>query len=388
MKPHNCAAVTILFVLLAASSHAAAATAPVQQTVALTPVWTRGGEEDDVYFGDIQQVTLDAAGNILVVDRQLSRVQLFSSDGEHLATLTPEGDGPGEVRSPYSACLLPGGAVAVSERFAGKVVVVEADGTPRATWSLHTMYNTINTLACDGGNLLLAGQRSEPTPGGQVQYFILAGHDPADGKRRCVYVERKNDLQFNPLKIVETGFFTARQRLCAVGPDGRVYAAADRDAYSVDVFAPDGTLERTVTRPFEPWRRDDGEKARVLARLQDDVRNVDMAKEFVVADCDPVLEYLRVDDAGYLWVQHARSWRDQPPGVLVAMDVFDPEGILARQVRFVGPGNARDDTVWLLPNGRVAVVIGGVGGERALAETAGLDRPVQLMLLEEVTTDP
>jgi hypothetical protein len=233
----------------------------------------------------------------------------------------------------------------------------------------------------------VAGQRSEPTPGGQVQHFILAGHDPADGTRRCVYVERTNDLQFNPLKIVEAGFFTARQRLCAVGPDGRVYAAADRDAYRIDVFAPDGARERTVARPFEPWRRDADEKARVLARLEDDVRNVDMAKEFVVADCDPVLEYLRVDDAGCLWVQHARSWRDQPPGVLVTMDVFAPDGRLARQVRFAGPGNARDDTVWLLPDGRVAVVVGGVGGERALVETADLDRPLQLMVLEQFGAD-
>jgi hypothetical protein len=134
--------VSILVVVLAAAqpaTPAVAAAAPEQQTVTLTPVWTRGGEDDDVFFGDIQLVTLDAAGNILVVDRQLSRVQLFSAAGEHLRTLTPEGDGPGEVRFPYSACLLPDGAVAVSERHAGKVVVVEADGTPRTDWALHAM---------------------------------------------------------------------------------------------------------------------------------------------------------------------------------------------------------------------------------------------------------
>ena len=46
-----------------------------------------------------------------------------------------------------------------------------------------------------------------------------------------------------------------------------------------------------------------------------------------------------------------------------------------------------DDTVRLLPDGRVALVIGGVGGERALADTEDLDRPLQLVLLEEVSAD-
>ena len=56
MKLNKCALVPILIAVLAASPYAAAATAPVEQTVALTPVWTRGGDEDDVFFGDIQQV--------------------------------------------------------------------------------------------------------------------------------------------------------------------------------------------------------------------------------------------------------------------------------------------------------------------------------------------
>lgn len=33
------------------------------------------------------------------------------------------------------------------------------------------------------------------------------------------------------------------------------------------------------------------------------------------------------------------------------------------------------------PDGRVAVVVGGVGGERALADETGLDRPLQVMML-------
>ena len=77
------------------------------ETMHLEELWRVGGEDDDVLFGVILQVRTDEEGNIYLLDSQLAQVQVYSSDGRHLRTLSREGDGPGEVRRPTDLVLLP-----------------------------------------------------------------------------------------------------------------------------------------------------------------------------------------------------------------------------------------------------------------------------------------
>ena len=61
-------------------------------------LWRAGGEEDDIFFGNVGSVDLDAAGNLYLLDSQLCVTHVYSPGGELLRTLGGEGDGPGEVR--------------------------------------------------------------------------------------------------------------------------------------------------------------------------------------------------------------------------------------------------------------------------------------------------
>ena len=352
-----------------------------RETIALREAWRAGADDDDLFFGDIQQVIADADGNLLLVDKQRCCIEVFAVDGTHLRTLSREGEGPGEVRGPYGACVLPDGGIAMPQRFAGKVVVIEPDGSPREVWDLFEHYYTVNTVMSGGGGLLVAGQYNEPLSDGQVQHFVLAGHD-LDGRRRCVYVEKTNTLNYHPLNLDEAGSYCARQRRCAIGPDGRVYAATSRNEYRIEVFRPDGSADGVVTRAFEPWSRTAAERDRNRAILEDDVRNIDLPKEFTVEANEPAIDYLHVDAAGRLWVQHGRSWRGRDPGVLVVFDVFDPTGRLEREVELRGPGDLADDLVWILDDGRFVLVVGGVGGQRAVDEEFDDGEPVQVVMLE------
>ena len=63
--------------------------------------WRAGGLDDDEnLFGVIMQALADEDGNLYLLDNQLSEVAVFSSAGERIATLSREGDGPGETRFP------------------------------------------------------------------------------------------------------------------------------------------------------------------------------------------------------------------------------------------------------------------------------------------------
>ena len=98
----------------------------------LTELWRRGGEDDEIIFGLVLKALSDDAGNVYVLDQQLCEVQVFDPSGDHLATLSREGDGPGEVRQPTDMIWMPDGSLGLVQSFPGRIIKVERDGTPSA----------------------------------------------------------------------------------------------------------------------------------------------------------------------------------------------------------------------------------------------------------------
>ena len=363
--------------------HVLSGATPAEGTATMTLIerWRVGGEDDEIFFGDVERVITDDQGNLYMVDSDRCCVQVYGPDGEHLRTLSREGDGPGEVREPYDVCLLPGGILALPRRTAGAVVRLGVDGVPASNWRLNENYTSINTVMYRGGNLVLAGQYAEPAETGQRHHYILARHG-LDGAQQHVYVEGTNEFSFTePFVLVEKNFHCARQGTCALGPDGRVYAASQRNEYRIDVYRPDGVLDRVIERAWKPLLRTDEEIARVRARMEDDVRNVPLRKELVIDTAEPVIGYLYVDEGGNLWVQHDRSDRDQPEGVMQTFDVFDPEGGFMRSVAVACDGDFANDILRFVDDGRLVLLKWGVGGSRVLDEDVEVG-PLEVVLLE------
>ena len=63
-------------------------------------------EEGPAVFGEITDVAIDAAGNILVLDGQAVRVSVFDTEGAFLGSFGGRGDGPQELREPRHFALL------------------------------------------------------------------------------------------------------------------------------------------------------------------------------------------------------------------------------------------------------------------------------------------
>jgi hypothetical protein len=393
--PHRPSGITIAassiigLLLLTAPSAALAGDAPVianpatprdgVETWQLTELWRAGGEDDDLFFGSIQDVKADENGDLYVVDMQIGSIHVYSPHGEHLRTITREGDGPGEVREPYTICFWPDDTIAIGQRHAGKLVRVDRQGIPASSIDLMEHLWSVNTLMRRGGNLVIVGQYGESLPGGQRQHFVLAGYEP-DGTQRCIYEEKLNELTWENFTLIEKNFYCARQRTCALGPDGHVYAASERNHYRINVYAPDATLTRTIEREFEPLRRTKLEIERNRAAFEDDVRNVDFEKHFVIEEVEQVLHYLRVDDDGNVWVLHGRSDLDQPAGVMCTFDVFDPSGLFIKQVAIACEGDAENDEIGFVEDGRLVLLKGSVGGGRVLGDVEDAV-PLELIVL-------
>ena len=101
-------------------------------TVTAKELWRVGGDADadEELFGVIEALTTDPAGNVYLLDKQLSEVKVFSRDGGYLRTVGREGEGPGEFRAGLGLFFTPEGRLAVLQGAPPKVVLFTAAGEP------------------------------------------------------------------------------------------------------------------------------------------------------------------------------------------------------------------------------------------------------------------
>lgn len=87
-------------------------------------------ESDDtnMLFGNIEDITVDSAYSIYVVDRGFGRVQVYDSSGSYVRTLGRQGEGPGEYRAPSAVALDEAGNIYVAAQ--RKILRFDKDGHP------------------------------------------------------------------------------------------------------------------------------------------------------------------------------------------------------------------------------------------------------------------
>jgi hypothetical protein len=71
---------------------------------------------------------------------------------------------------------------------------------------------------------------------------------------------------------------------------------------------------------------------------------------------------VRVREDNSLWILPSRGVHDQPPGVIMTFDVFDPDGHFTEQVSIAGEADPIWDGLFFVGPERVVVVTGHVEG--------------------------
>ena len=350
----------------------------------LTEQWRVGGPDDEEnFFGLVTWAETDAAGLLYVLDVQMCQVLVYDQEGALVKTLFHEGDGPGEIRQPRDLVLLPDGTIGAVQEFPGKITKVDGAGNPAGTITPGSGdpaaggFMALTAAEHRGGTFLVSGVSITPgeRQGTQVRRNYLATIDDAGVLQETV-LESRVDWDFTNFAYIEDealpSFFWGN----AVGPKGRIYAVPERDAYRINVYAPDGTLERVFGREYESWHRTAADRKWLTALFEGAFRNLPFELDLRLSEYEADISWLnrglQVTDDGEIWVLPSRGTREQPAGVVATFDVFDPEGQFSRQVQVVCPeGDPARDGIFLLGTDRVLLIKGYVDATATMFGGAG-----------------
>ena len=335
------------------------------QTVRLEELWRVGGEDGDLIFGAIVEAIADPDGNVYLFDHHMKQVEVISPGGEHLRTLSREGEGPGEVRRPRDMVYLPDGRIGLAELAPSKLVTVTKTGEPAGTIALGGDGGVDNgftvTLSCEHRNhtFLLGGQTSTPIDIGmdRTQYLSLLSETGLETKRLR---EASAVLNFAAALLVEKDLVPPFIFVNTIGPDGRVYVPRDRHSYAIEVYSPEGVLEKIIERKYVNRKRTDRELRRLNTLFSSMARDTGLEIKMDIESDNQVIAGMFVDSQNRLWIKHAKSGDDLPAGILLSFDIFDADGRYLQEVQIASEGDAAYDDLEFLPDGRVLLIKGYV----------------------------
>jgi hypothetical protein len=353
-----------------------------QRTVQPGELWRAGGEDAEVFFGSVGRVLAGPDGTVLVLDTQLSEVQVYDRHGTWLRTLGREGEGPGEVRGPADCWHLPDGRLCIGQSFPGRLVYLEADGTPAgsAEYRPATAPATFSVMVAGRpapGGMLLAGIRMLQSGGPQAeQTFFLAQCD-VEGREQAVFLEKDYAIDFADFRLDEAAMDFVWNGRMATDAQGNVYSAPHRDRYLVRVQAPDGEVVREFSRPVTIGERTARQRTVATKLLEGIGASYGVPLQGVtIEDREPAITGLDVRPDGTVWV---RTPANEPPaGAYAVYDVFAADGRFREQVALQIAGDPDRDRAYLLADGRLAVVRGDLDawlGQQGVASDAP-DAPV------------
>jgi hypothetical protein len=346
------------------------------ETMKLKELWRAGGEDDEVFFGLITQVVVDDAGNIYLLDTQLSEVKVYSPEGENIATLSREGDGPGEIRTPVDMFFTPEGNLGLMQTFPGKVVIIDLEGnpvgnyTPGGTDPTQGGFLVLQDAESFGDQYLVCGISIAQAQTGQIRTSFLSAFD-AEGTQQTVYLEKKDEWDFSNFSLDEKDQYFVNFRRWTVGPDGRIYGAPERNDYRVHVFNPDGTPDRIIEREYEPLERDEDGMAFINNAMAAAARQFPFEIQTSVESTEPDFGSMEVRGDGSLWVSTSRGVRNQDEGIISTYDVFDKEGHFTKQVKIAAQGDGAEDGLIFAGDDRVVIITGFMDAVLALQGGGG-----------------
>lgn len=337
---------------------------PATRTVELEEAWRIGGDdEEEVLLGVVFDAMAGPHGDLFLIDRQLSQVLRYSSEGELLTTLGRQGDGPGELNLPHGMLLLEDGQIGVIQGFPGKIIILNEDGTPGG--EIHVGgsaeeggFNFVRELARSGDHLVGARGRAtfDQETGKSVTTSTLAIMD-LEGKDQVVVVEHIQENDMARQVFDEAADFSELDEW-TVGDDGLLYTFPVRDQYTINVRNLKGELVRVMTREFQPRKRTQEDKDELVSGMIIVMNGVRQEVENKALDHDPAVMGLNVARDGRLYV---RNCFDQDTllkvGVAGRFDVISPDGQFVEQLTLTVPGfdGKKDRLVFL--DGTTYVVI-------------------------------
>lgn len=296
-----------------------------------------------------RDVSLDAAGRLLVEEQAPVSLRLLELDGTQIRTIGREGEGPGEYRSPIPVTF--GQYIAVDDPRLMRLTVFDTQGT---------VLNTFPAPCCHYASVF-------SDDSGRV--YMRTSHD-ADSTASAAIV--RTDTRSGASDTVMLPRIGPPPRLWRFEIEGgRMSYSIPFQPYDATAITPSGTVLRGWTGRYEYLERTfDGDSIRVVRRAWIPVERPEAERR---KRYDEMTEHLR-EQVGEATVNQVMNFSDIPsevepmPGLSVdaagnvwvplyipdagtrSYDVFSPQGIWRGTLRTPW---ARDENPSWGPNGRV-----------------------------------
>jgi hypothetical protein len=349
----------LLILVIISVQTVVAADDPKTPTISVIPelLWQIGEDDDEsgVIFGLVVDVCIDQDLYLYVVDRQLSTVSLFNSDGEFLRDIGRDGDGPGEYRRPYDAYSIASGEVGVvggngrnifrysrSGTHLGNILVPEnTDGTVRVVEEIQAVGSTLFALSRIGEVTTVV--TFEP----RVDLRRIHALD-SNFEEQVTFFEESHLADES--KPVWSERPTALHDRWIAARDGSVYVATSFLDYEVTAYNADGTV-RYVSRPdYRPRKRSSDEKQAVYDWATVNPHGNLPGTDFQIEEYDKSIMKLPRVHNGNIWVLTSRGFYDRPEGSIGVYDILDTDGKLVKKVALVCEGDPENDRIYFAGN--------------------------------------
>ena len=333
-----------------------------ERTLQLEETWRVNVEEEEELIGVISAAISGPDGTVWLTDHQLGQVLVYSADGEHLKTLSREGEGPGEVDHPDDLFWLPDGNLGIKDRKSGQFTRIDQDGIPQSSIHLRDedgeslASGWLNSVRCRGGILAVCGNQFGNDEDGTPRNSRFFSIFDLEGQEVAQLMEAPSGFDFGNRTFDERKNWFVSMGQYDIDAAGRVHFAAERDRYLIHVNDATGRQVAVIERDYEPRRRSDEE----IADLADNV-SMNINGESVKLDCDfldtaAAIEDIHILDDGTMWVKNGHGDESDLAGVVRSFDVFDADGQFVEVVHLELDMDDDNDVLYPLDDGRWILV--------------------------------
>ncbi len=163
------------------------------------------------------------------------------------------------------------------------------------------------------------------------------------------FAEHQAEQNFQKFEFIEADNWGEESAWC-VAPDGRIWSAATRDRWALNVRDLQGNLLRVIEQPFDPRKRTAEDKAAVGSDMRIVMNGRRVVPEVTALDTDPAVDSVNAAADGRIFV--ATCWDTRPrldAGTAGRWDVLSPEGAYLEKLTVTFPGfdPEKDALLWL-----------------------------------------
>ena len=159
--------------------------------------------------------------------------------------------------------------------------------------------------------------------------------------------------------------------------DDRVAVNLSFDDYTINVYNPDGSMDRVIERPDHKTLKRSRKDFERFQKLFDAVTRWNPGSTFNVSETHGAIGNMWFRPDGSLWVLSNRATYDRPEGTFAGIDEFDREGRFQRRIDLVLDGDPVEDGLFIVGDrlylvtdlfGAVMASIGGGDSEEDTEE--------------------